>query len=490
MVFKHVQIALIMLIMCSTLLAQTASTKKYFLIGSSVQDVIAVLGMPSSYTPPDESNGRGFLYYGNAVITFDNRKVVKWKGFSPPKYSDNSAIVLTLGAPRTEVLFKLGFPPVAYTTLFSVEKPERTVYSEEVWEYPEASVTFLKGTLAGWQNAATLHVTIGEKQSDAKPIALGSNRDALRMAAGTPSALTPLTPDGYEIWQYSDDATVFLRNGLVSAWINYQGKLPILLTANPSAMKKIELGSSLENIIANAGTPQVLLPQTNGGSIWFYDANVIALDANNKVCELSTTRLNALLATRQSIGLDWPNYLGFIDSQPHLDYHDYIGLTDKEIYLFYHDAKSTIGKQTVVDPSTALRVIGLLTQDVYSNPMYRAGLQAALYPAAKDATLDIWKQDFTGSPAYKAGYAEGLKEINSNVDTTDAKYQQFRASYFVQIPDFIGKSSNEVSAVDGLQLEKITIVDADLPSGTIIDSYPNAGFYLQRQAKLTLYVNQ
>ena len=508
---SRINIALIVLIMCSSVFAQTAPNKKYILIGSTVKDVVAFLGNPSSYTPPDVGgDGRGFLYYGKAVITIEHGRVVKWKGFSPPKQANLSTNIFSLGTIRDEILFKMGYPPSAYLTPFVVEHPKRTIYNEEVWEYPDSTVIFLNGKLSGWKNVTTLHIAIGDKQSDTKPITLGSNRDALRMSAGMPSTLEPLTAEGYEVWQYGDDAIVFLQNGMVIGWINYKEKLPISLTIIPISVRKIELGSSIEDIIACSGTPQVILPKTDGGSIWLYDTNAIALDANNKISELPTIRLNSLLSKRQSVGLDWPNYICFLAGQAHLDYHDNIGLTDKEMYPLFINYKNKVAQQAAsdraklmaTDPAAAIRddlarekykesVLWTMEQSASSNFIagLRDRLDAELFPPtnAHDAAIADMNASLASQGKYYHDYAMGYGDVKAS---TNAAYLQYRTNYFVQIPDVIGKSINDVSAITDLQLEKITIRVPNLPSGTIIDSYPNAGYYLQKQGTLTLYVNQ
>ncbi|MCD2503338.1 outer membrane protein assembly factor BamE [Clostridium sp. NSJ-145] len=179
----------------------------YITLGSSKEDVSRVMGVASSIYDSNWS-------YEFSIIRFDiNGLVSGWNDIS-----DNLIVYIgdkidgaepfTIGSTKNEVIAAMGTPSSLY---------------QNRWEYEYSSITFDNDDLvSGWSDISkNLKNYIGDKVDGAQPFTIGSTKEQVIAAMGTPSSLN------WNRWEYEYSSVTFDDDNLVSGWSNISGNLNV-----------------------------------------------------------------------------------------------------------------------------------------------------------------------------------------------------------------------------------------------------------------------
>jgi curved DNA-binding protein CbpA len=188
---------------------EAKETKKLtsFTLGSTEEEVKAVMGTPSSA-------GYGMWSYEYSIVNFDsNGKVTGWSDISNnlkvsigAKIKD--AAPFTLGSTSKDVVDAMGTP---------------TSINFDMWSYEYSIVNFdASGKVVGWSNISNnLKVTIGTKKKDALSFTIGSTKQQVVDAMGTPTSIN------YDMWSYEYSIVNFDSNGMVTGWSDISNNLKV-----------------------------------------------------------------------------------------------------------------------------------------------------------------------------------------------------------------------------------------------------------------------
>ena len=174
-------------------------------IGSSKKAVVESMGTP------EEIIGVHYWHYGDSYITFDTSfKVLGWnnKGNLPVTLGSKTAngIPITIGSSKKAVVESMGTPEV--------------IIGVHYWYYGNSNITFDSyNNVSGWKNSGDLLVTLGSKTSNGDLIAIGSLKEHVVAAMGTPDNVSNYS------WGYGNSNISFDFSGKVSGW-NNRGDLP------------------------------------------------------------------------------------------------------------------------------------------------------------------------------------------------------------------------------------------------------------------------
>lgn len=176
-----------------------------FSLGSKKDDVKKIMGTPTS-------NNSSSWDYGLSTIYFDkNDTVIGWSNIDKNlKVSigskKNNAKPFSLNSSKQSVIDAMGTP---------------TSLSSSSWDYGLSTIYFSENkTVNGWTNIdKNLKVSIGSKKANAKPFAIGSSKQDVIDAMGTPTALTSTS------WDYGLSTVYFNDNGKVGKWSNIDKNL-------------------------------------------------------------------------------------------------------------------------------------------------------------------------------------------------------------------------------------------------------------------------
>ncbi len=179
-----------------------------FSLDSSKEVVKKVMGTPTSIIS-DSS-----WLYGLSSVSFNSKGTVdSWSDIegnlkvSIGEKKANSPY-FTLGSNKQAVVDTMGTPT--------------SIISDLSWLYGLSSVSFnSKGTVVGWSNIEeNLNVSIGTKKVNSPYFTLGSNKQAVVEAMGTPtSIISDLS------WLYGLSSVSFNSKGTVVGWSNIEGNL-------------------------------------------------------------------------------------------------------------------------------------------------------------------------------------------------------------------------------------------------------------------------
>ncbi|MEW6235312.1 MAG: hypothetical protein AB1656_07995 [Candidatus Omnitrophota bacterium] len=211
--------------------------------------------------------------------------------------------IVKLGASRPEIIDIMG-PPIRITPFTSIE--------EEIWWYPQSSLTFKRGKLENIQNSGDLRngleASLGDKTPGAPPFKAGSTKEEVIAAQGSPSRVSRFEQLKMEIWSYGL-ATVTFRNERVAEWLNIGSVLNIDMgKKNPDA-SPFAVGSSKEDVLASEGTPKsVKLFPALKQEIWFYGFSTVtfidgAVVAWNNQGQLFQNAVPTFRGTHESDGI-------------------------------------------------------------------------------------------------------------------------------------------------------------------------------------------
>lgn len=289
---------------CVTLLAQTTGQlpPSCFIIGSSGQTVLNIMGAADGVTFFDRENGDLTLRYGSGTIDFRDSKVVDWENLAGKPLPANPP-ALTYGETNIEVLSALGMPNSAYQDL----KPSADgTAGIERWLYGKSTLIFLGNTLAAWSLTAPL-TAVSLKKGPATKLALDTTGDTVLRVIDAPSGLTPTSDAKTMTWQYGK-ASLTLTNNAIIAWMNLARTLPISLgDPNPTGAPPT-VGSSKADVITYWGTPFAILPRDDNTALWFYDKTTLAINDQGKVVDIATAAYQQQVTDKLKSPNDWPAF--------------------------------------------------------------------------------------------------------------------------------------------------------------------------------------
>jgi|GEM_PF-1299251 len=211
---------------------------EFFTVGSTKNEVLAVQGTPDEL-------GENDFRYGVSSVFFKNGKVTRWQNFaaSPLKARMPSAkpggSFFTLGSTKEEVVAVQGEPDSR---------------SEHAFEYGISRVFFQNNRVTSWKSysVAPLRVKLSPAHGSRDSFTLGSSRDAVIAAQGT--------PDEYSEGRFGYGlSSVSFEQGRVKAWrIDPSRPLKVQMASGHAAPDYFTLGSAWEEVIAVQGTPDEL----------------------------------------------------------------------------------------------------------------------------------------------------------------------------------------------------------------------------------------
>lgn len=227
----------------------------YIKQGISMGDVLRIMGAPKEIN-------LNYWTYGSSIIFFDDKGIVtRWSDQGDLKvYKENiytSSNSVTLGSTKEDVIRIMGAPKQL---------------SDFSWTYGYSSIYFdSKGLVNSWFDLGDLKVFLGDKDPNAKPVTIGSSREDVIKAMGTPKQINSYA------WTYGYSSLYFDNNGLVIGWFNL-GDLKVFMGDKDPNAKPIMIGSTKEDVIKAYGTPS----QVNYIS-WSYGYSSIYFDNNGRV---------------------------------------------------------------------------------------------------------------------------------------------------------------------------------------------------------------
>lgn len=150
----------------------------------------------------------------------------------------------------------------------------------------------------GWDNIGNVfNVSAGEKDPSAPPVTLGSSKEDVRRAMGSPyhygipysqnpnTLKYTLTDTKRTQWRFPQDSFVtFDNNGKVVGWYN-TGDLKVSYGVKNNSALPVKLGSPLEDVLGAFGTPLSLVPYNNSNITEDINYNIcrFTFDQNSKV---------------------------------------------------------------------------------------------------------------------------------------------------------------------------------------------------------------
>ncbi len=141
---------------------------------------------------------------------------------------------LTLGSTKKEVVNVLGQPDNA---------------SDSNYSYGFSQIYFENNKVVGWSTIdEPLEMSLGEKKDDAPPFTLGSSRQQVVDAMGTPSSVHP---DSFEY----DLSHISFSDDKVSGWYTINEPLNVEIKSDIKQARPFAVGSTIEEVFAIMGTP-------------------------------------------------------------------------------------------------------------------------------------------------------------------------------------------------------------------------------------------
>ena len=228
----------------------------YITIGDSKDKIKNVLGIP------DNSNNYVWNYL-NSIIVFDiDDKVDGWINRGNLSVSMGSktanSMPITIGSSKKAVVESMGTP--------------EEIIGVHYWYYGNSNITFdTSFKVVGWNNKGNLPVTLGSKKANGIPITIGSFKEHVVAAMGTPDNVSDYS------WGYGNSNISFDFSGKVSGW-NNSGDLLVTLGSKTANGDLIAIGSLKEHVVAAMGTPDDVSDYS-----WGYGNSNISFDFSGKV---------------------------------------------------------------------------------------------------------------------------------------------------------------------------------------------------------------
>ena len=174
---------------------------RYLTVGSTIDEVLAVQGIPT------EVSGNVF-HYGPSKVYFRNDVVESWEvsPLSPlkvrllPSIPTSRQGYFTVGSTKDEVLAVQGTP---------------TEFSEDVFHYGSSKVYFRSGVVESWDvwplNPLKVRLLPSATTAGQGYFTFGSTKDEVLAVQGTPTKFS-------ENFFYYGTSKVYFRNGVVESW--------------------------------------------------------------------------------------------------------------------------------------------------------------------------------------------------------------------------------------------------------------------------------
>lgn len=271
------------------------TNKTYITIGSTLNDVLRVLGKAASSIGDKEDYDLIYFYpkdrlamasvadnYIQLVIVNGTYTVAGWKNNGAMNVKLETAITTAppfkIGSSMEEVARAMGTPGVI-----------DHYYDADEWIYKGSHVYFVDGRVVQWENTGNLKVDMGKKDLAAPPFKFGSTMQEVIKAMGTPTKVDESSwASRGSIWAYGESIVTFSPiTGLVKFWENH-GNLNVSMGKIDPEASPFTLGSSMEDVAKANGTPKTLVTETDGSFTWYYpDLNyyscIVKFDKDGKV---------------------------------------------------------------------------------------------------------------------------------------------------------------------------------------------------------------
>ncbi len=142
---------------------------------------------------------------------------------------------LTLGSTKEQVAKVLGNPDSA---------------SDSSYTYGFSQINFENNKIVGWFTIdQPLEISLGEKKDDAPPFTVGSSKQEVVDAMGTPSSFFN------DAFEYQFSRINFDSDNKVSGWTTIDELLNVEIKSNIADAHPFAIGSTLEEVVAIMGTP-------------------------------------------------------------------------------------------------------------------------------------------------------------------------------------------------------------------------------------------
>jgi outer membrane protein assembly factor BamE (lipoprotein component of BamABCDE complex) len=235
-------------------------------LGSSKDEVKVALGSPTEIV----SNNQYKWNYKNSYITFNQDwKVIGWANhYNQLDHGLKSPIsgVIDLNSSKDEVKVALGSPT------------EIVSNNQYKWNYKNSYITFDQDwKVSGWANHYN-QMDHGLKSAKGGVIDLGSSREEVHIALGSPTVVVSNNP---QRWNYKNSYVTFDQEWKVSGWANYYNQMDHGLNFPVGGV--IDIGSSREDVHIALGSPTEVV-NTNIFK-WIYKNSYIIFDSSWKVVE-------------------------------------------------------------------------------------------------------------------------------------------------------------------------------------------------------------
>ncbi len=211
---------------------------------------------------------------------YNTEETVKIINSSPLNNIDNDKEVtikptvetfITLGSNQDEVINVMGTPDAI-----------NDYYSFVEWSYELSSIKFdNNGKVIGWYDLSNnLKVNLGEKDLNSPFITLGSTKQDVINAMGTPDSIN----DYYSFieWGYELSSIKFDNNGKVIGWNDLSKNLKVSLGEKDLNSPSITLGSTEQDVINAMGTPDSINDYYSFTE-WGYELSSIQFDNSGRV---------------------------------------------------------------------------------------------------------------------------------------------------------------------------------------------------------------
>jgi len=220
----------------------------------------------------------------NNQVTMNNNNQVENINTEKPTQSENISVTkplqnektssITLGSSTEEVKSVMGTPDTISDYL-------------KQWVYGYSSITFDDNwKVKEWSNnSGNLKVTLGECQSNAPYITIGSTREDVIKSMGTPDIIYDVLKE----WVYGSSSISFDGSWKVKEWSNSRGNLKVTLGECQANAPYITIGSTREDVVKSMGTPDIIYDILKE---WVYGSSSISFDDSWKVKEWSNSRGN------------------------------------------------------------------------------------------------------------------------------------------------------------------------------------------------------
>lgn len=192
-------------------------------IGSTKDDVLRVMGTPTSLSAPEEKT-RIWWSYGTSFIYFDEEdRLIGWnfhenypKIFIKDKVEGST---FTFASTKDEVLNAMGTPKAILLNYF---------LPLETWSYDDCEVGFDRSTnkVNSWTNVSKPLLEKLLSDPTAQPFKTGSSEEDVLKVMGTPNniVIEPSVPGSlykyYSYWCYGNSRIYFTKEGKVLRWVD------------------------------------------------------------------------------------------------------------------------------------------------------------------------------------------------------------------------------------------------------------------------------